>query len=649
MRIRETLRGGIQVKLVAAFLIVGVLPMMITALVSYYKSADTLVEQTHGQVASLAAKGIEQIQGLLTTYKMQLDHLVLPFASALSFLEVGMPVDDGTKENIKKELAAYQKKYPEFRRIRFADAKGEELINTRPGGAGQKSKESAAWFQAALNSKEAPFSELFYSKELGEPVLIMAKGVFSDQGKPLGVLATEISGSHATASLENVKLGKMTAQTYILNREGLVVAHPDKAKVFQLNLSSYPFGKEILQKKTGFIEYTFEGNDRIASYQEFPAMNWILVSVANKKEVLSSLGQMQTLFILLGVTMASLSLILAIFLSFRMASPIRRVIEGLRESAERVNSASSQVSAASHSLAEGSSEQAAGLEETSSSLEEMASMTRRNADNTHQARTMMDEVSHIVGNVNEHMAQMAAAIREVTKSSEETGKIIKTIDEIAFQTNLLALNAAVEAARAGEAGAGFAVVADEVRNLAIRAAEAAKNTSTLIENTIKSVKSGDQLTQSTQEAFKKNMEIVGKIGKLVEEIAAASQEQAQGISQVSKGVAEMDKVTQQNASNAEESAQSAEEMRAQAERMRKFVGDLIALVGGSQEEKGFRPTDATGLGAKPDLAGQFHRRGPKEEKEGNQRKSKSGVVAKSKGNEVHPEQIIPMGKEFKEF
>lgn len=194
---------------------------------------------------------------------------------------------------------------------------------------------------------------------------------------------------------------------------------------------------------------------------------------------------------------------------------------------------------------------------------------------------MMGEARQIVENVNAQMNQMAQAIVDITKSSEETGKIIKTIDEIAFQTNLLALNAAVEAARAGEAGAGFAVVADEVRNLAMRAAESAKNTTNLIENTIKAVKRGNELTQAAQEAFKKNVEISGKIGKLIEEIAAASQEQAQGVEQVNKAVAEMDKVPQSNAANAEESASAAEEMNAQAEQMKAHVRDLMALVGGA--------------------------------------------------------------------
>ena len=174
-------------------------------------------------------------------------------------------------------------------------------------------------------------------------------------------------------------------------------------------------------------------------------------------------------------------------------------------------------------------------------------------------------------------------MQEISKASEETSKIIKTIDEIAFQTNLLALNAAVEAARAGEAGAGFAVVADEVRNLAMRAADAAKNTAALIEGTVKKVSDGTALVKTTNDAFNEVAGSTAKVGELVGEIAAASSEQAQGIEQVNIAVTEMDKVTQQNAATAEESASASEELNAQAEEMKSFVADLAAMVGGNAD------------------------------------------------------------------
>ena len=179
------------------------------------------------------------------------------------------------------------------------------------------------------------------------------------------------------------------------------------------------------------------------------------------------------------------------------------------------------------------------------------------------------------------MEHLTTSMQEISKASEETSKIIKTIDEIAFQTNLLALNAAVEAARAGEAGAGFAVVADEVRNLAMRAAEAAKNTANLIEGTVKKIKEGSAVVQKTNTEFSEVQISAARMGELIGEISAASGEQAEGIGQISKAVSEMENVIQRNSANAEESASASEEMSVQAEQMKIFVAELVSMVGGA--------------------------------------------------------------------
>jgi len=239
--------------------------------------------------------------------------------------------------------------------------------------------------------------------------------------------------------------------------------------------------------------------------------------------------------------------------------------------ADQVAAASVQVSSGGQSLSQGASEQASSLEEVSSSLQEMLSMTRQNVINAKAAKEVSDEAWNSADSGVECMARMSMAIDKIKTSSDATSRIVKTIDEIAFQTNLLALNAAVEAARAGDAGKGFAVVAEEVRNLAMRSAEAAKNTASLIEEAVQNSENGVLINNEVLTNFQDITEKVNKVSQVVAEIAEASEQQDMGISQVNKAVEQLNQLTQQNAANAEESASAAEEMSSQSEEMRSMV------------------------------------------------------------------------------
>jgi methyl-accepting chemotaxis protein len=286
-------------------------------------------------------------------------------------------------------------------------------------------------------------------------------------------------------------------------------------------------------------------------------------------------------FILVIVVSSVLTILLTIVIMRSILRPITKVATGLSGGAKEVTLTSSRVASGSQQLAEGSSSLAAAIEETSSALEEMASMTRQNSEDAGTANNFMMETTRVVEDTKESMNDLTVSMEEIFKASEETQKIIKTIDEIAFQTNLLALNAAVEAARAGEVGAGFAVVADEVRNLAMRAAEASRNTADLIEGTVGKVQTGSEIVTRARDAFEKVASGADKVGSLIRNIATASHEQAHGIAQTSKAISGMDSLVQQNASNAEDSASASEEMNTQAQHMRVFVRELVGLVGGT--------------------------------------------------------------------
>ncbi len=248
-------------------------------------------------------------------------------------------------------------------------------------------------------------------------------------------------------------------------------------------------------------------------------------------------------FIVIFVIPFCLGTFVFIFLVRGITGPLEKAISVLKETSEQVTMVSGQVASVSQSLSGRSSEQASSVQESAASLEEIASMSKQNSDNADRADSFMKEVRQVIEKAAASMRNLTVSMEEITRASEESFRIIKTIDEIAFQTNLLSLNAAVEAARAGEAGAGFAVVADEVKNLASRSAEAARNTSALIESTVKKIRNGSEVMAQTGNAFSELTGISSKVGDLIGEIAAASNEQTRGIEQLSISASEVDKIT----------------------------------------------------------------------------------------------------------
>ncbi|MEF9942360.1 MAG: methyl-accepting chemotaxis protein [Lachnospiraceae bacterium] len=254
-----------------------------------------------------------------------------------------------------------------------------------------------------------------------------------------------------------------------------------------------------------------------------------------------------------------------------LLADLRGTINQINQASDQVSSGSEQVSSGAQALSQGATEQASSLEELSATIADISDHVSANAQSAQSANALSDETGKEIIESNQKMQEMIAAMDEITNTSNEIGKIIKTIEDIAFQTNILALNAAVEAARAGEAGKGFAVVADEVRNLAQKSAEAAKNTTALIEGAIKAIKHGTEIADDTAGSLNEVVEKATMVSHTINVIATASSEQAQSIEQVTQGVDQISSVVQTNSATAEESAAASEELSGQSQILKELV------------------------------------------------------------------------------
>ncbi|MCX6629581.1 MAG: methyl-accepting chemotaxis protein [Candidatus Solibacter sp.] len=350
---------------------------------------------------------------------------------------------------------------------------------------------------------------------------------------------------------------------------------------FREFLQTSAAGKDA-QTIASFVEGTLvplmDRNDTAAL--GFAQLQRALMPAAERKAAVNSSHARSVAFVFVGLFVAMGAVV------FWVIRQINRVLRGLAvelsTGADQVTSAASQVASAGQALAQGASEQAASLEETSASSEEINSMARRNSENSHAAAGLVTQSQQKFVETNQALDQMVLAMGIIHTQSSKISKIIKVIDDVAFQTNILALNAAVEAARAGAAGTGFAVVADEVRNLAQRCAQAARDTSSLIEESIAKSDDGKLKVDQVAAAIRVITEESAKVRVLVDEVNHGSQEQTRGIGQVARAVTQMERVTQTTAASAEESAAAAEELNAQSETLKSIVERLTAMVDGGE-------------------------------------------------------------------
>jgi methyl-accepting chemotaxis protein len=634
-------------KLITGGILVVLIPLIVVGLFSVTKASKSLEDLSLQQAGHIAGNLSDMVQLVLAEETKLVKELSVADDAVTAASEVsrsGIQSAASEIDKVSRNLSKVMSQIgDDYETIFLTDAAGTIVADGTGGNYKGISISNRDYFQAARDGK-VNIGTPVASKLTGNPIVSVCAPIYSETGEFAGAISGALKMDFFTDKITSLKVGQ-TGYAFMADGRGIIVAHPVEKHILNLDLKTLTGMESITQKmlarQTGVESYVFQGIEKIAGFAPVDIAGWSIAVTQNTDEFLGSAHAIRNVILTVGFICLVLTIVAVFFFARGISRPVTRAVDMLNEASDQVSSASGQVSATSQSLAEGASEQAASIEETSSSLEEMASMTRQNAEHATQADTLMKEANRIISQSNESMDELTRAMEDISRTSEETQKIIKTIDEIAFQTNLLALNAAVEAARAGEAGAGFAVVADEVRNLAMRAADAAKNTTALIEGSVKKIKEGSELVGATNQAFAQVAESALKVGQLVAEINAASNEQAQGVDQINKAVAEMDKVTQSNASNAEESAAASEEMNAQAKQMKVVVKELVAVVGGSGNgdgskarytQPGSRPVAKAaasfGSGAKP---------------------GGGGKKMISHGTVVKPEQVLPLDEEFSDF
>jgi methyl-accepting chemotaxis protein len=574
-------RFSLGKKLVCGGIVLVVLPLVGLGAFSVFWSTTAMDRMARGQLESMRKVVAEQLNQEL---KDQADLLRNATRDGLvqeilrSIAESGIYDLADFKLNTQTSIFHDKETYDFFL---ITDDKGVVAGDTVQGAYKGKDLSGEDAVRRALQ-RQTVIAEVRVSERTRAPYLLVAAPlVYKDT--LIGAAAVGWRIGPLGAKIGNITIGER-GHIVVADRAGRLVIHPDANLIMSATLERLPgmehAGRAMQSAAAGVTQVRTADGEQLVSYGPVEQAGWSIALIQPLAEVRGPIERMRDILgaCVLGSALA-LGLVIAWIVRREINRPIDRIVGELGQGAEDVAAAASQMASAGQALAAHSSEQAASLQETTASLEEMSSMTQQNAGHAREADRLMQEANGVVAKVALSMDKLKGAMADISRSSEETSRIIRTIDEIAFQTNLLALNAAVEAARAGEAGAGFAVVAEEVRSLALRAAEAARSTAGLIEGTVKTIQLGATVVTGADGEFNDVAGRTRKVGELLREITAASDQQAQGIEQINRAVAEMDKTVQQNAAGAEQSAGAANEMNAQAGRVKAIVQELAGMVG----------------------------------------------------------------------
>ena len=549
--------------------------ILVISLVSFWLGKAALHDSLDKQLTQICTASLTQAEDWMEGLRQNL-------VQCTAQPEVASALQSSAESEVSRKILGGillhdKQTYGCFEALNLADPSGMTVASSDPQLVGKINVSQRDYFKNAMAGKTV-ISEAMASRVTGNPVVVIAIPV-NDGPAAVGVMYGVVDLNEFTGKIIQSIRVLQTGYAFLYDRTGLFLSHPEKARVLKTHLSDFDWSRQILAARNGQLDYTYNGEQKRATFVTSETLGWGLVATVPLAELNAPINRIRNIDLALGSVILVAGLFVMWITGRTITRPILRTVHQVCEAAAATADAARQITVASQSLAQGAGEQAASLEETTASLEEMSSMTKRNSENSQKANELAREARGAADKGATDMQSMSAAMAAIKESSDDIAKIIKTIDEIAFQTNILALNAAVEAARAGEAGMGFAVVADEVRNLAQRSAQAAKETAAKIEGAIGRTAQGVEISGKVAQTLSDIQARIRQVDELAAEVAGASREQTQGITQINTAVGQMDKVTQNNAASAEECAGTAEELNAQAEVMKHSVAELVKLVG----------------------------------------------------------------------
>jgi len=563
-------------------------PVLSVLLLGTFISLATTIEISRGYLEKFIKAQITQtINSSLRLINLWTEGIKreISFCSKTSEMEefFRAPESASRKEVALSYINSILKDYPYFERINLINVSGDVILSTDASFIGKSNLADRDYFIKAM-SNMIFISNMFISRASNKPVVVVSAPIVSGGNKVCGVFSIAVGTEFFSEEIVHGLKTSEKTEIFFIDEKGTIVRHRDKELEFKCNMFKDIHCKDFLSEKDGFARYYYNGKNKTAGFARVKEINQYIIVAEDEVEIMAPVKRM--IGISVGTTGGVVLIVIMIIIIVvrSIVNPINRLIAHLGANSSLLEDLSQKSSTSAAKLSEQIASHAANMEEIVSSMEELSAMTNNNSESISSLDNRVTDISKLSKTGEQTVERMSDAINRIKNSSNQTAKIVKTIDEIAFQTNLLALNAAVEAARAGEAGKGFAVVAEEVRNLAQRSAEAAKYTATLIEESSRNAGEGVTVSQDVIRGLNDINKSIEEIKGIVNNFSVSFSEQVKGINGINGSLSEIGSIVQNFASNSEENSITGNKLQHVATELEATLDELNRLIEGKSKK-----------------------------------------------------------------